>query len=52
MAENFPAEFAKAFGDKPELQERFQWVFDHKGIGKHPTEIDYEEMYDELMRDV
>jgi hypothetical protein len=49
MAENFPIEFEEAIFDKPAFHERVEWVNDNKGIGKYPSEVDYEEMYNELM---
>jgi hypothetical protein len=49
MAENFPLKFADAIKDKPAFQERAEWVNDHKGIGKYPSKVDYEKMYDVLM---
>ena len=49
MAENFPMEFTEAIKDKPAFRERVQWVSDHKKIGMHPSEVDYEAMYNELM---
>jgi hypothetical protein len=49
MAENFPTAFTEAIQDKANFQERIQWVDEHKGIGKYPAEVDYEEMYETLM---
>jgi hypothetical protein len=33
----------------PAFTQRIMWVNDHTGIGKYPSEIDYEKMYNELM---
>jgi hypothetical protein len=51
LAENHPTDFANAIQMKANFTQRIMWVNEHTGIGKYPTEINYGEMYDELMRD-
>jgi hypothetical protein len=49
MAENHPIDFAEEFETNANLQDRADWVNEHKGIGKYPSSVDYEKMYNELM---
>ena len=49
LAENHPTDFAEAIQMKANFQERIHWVNEHTGIGKHPAEVEWEEMYNELM---
>jgi len=49
LAENFPIEFARIFKEKVRFKERVKWVEEHAGIGKYPTEVNWEEMFDNLM---
>jgi hypothetical protein len=50
MAENHPIDFAELFETNDALRDRSDWVNEHKGIGKYPSSIDYEEMYNVLMK--
>lgn len=48
MAENHPTDFANAIEMKPNFTQRIMWVNENTGVGKYPTEIDYEELLSEL----
>ena len=51
LAENHPEDFADAIAGKANFQERIEWVDEHRGIGKYPSEVDWEKMYNELMNE-
>jgi len=49
LAENHPTDFLNEIEMKANFTERIMWVNEHMGIGKYPAEINYEEMYKELL---
>jgi len=47
-AENYPDQFLASAVQIERLQDRVLWHDINKGIGKYPSEVDYDDMFDDL----